>query len=788
MSSYFQVFDTGIRPVFIFDSSKSVVYQNEKSIDLTGKSLVGAKSIQGLGDHLEDIILSVGTCLSGKGPCEISQIKLHGHSFKALFNNAMVEEKSYVVLTLEDIIAEASKDNDDLELYEKALRALGRVARNPEEKWNFRIEMGLEAAIDFLGLPMAIVSRINEDSYTVVAANVIEGDPINPGTRFDLGGTYCDVTWKSQSMTSSICAGRDPIFREHPSYQSFNLETYIGIPLHVNSKPFGTLNFSSPESRGREFSKGEVEFLKILAKWIEGVLESHEGEKRNRHLASQSETVQTLFEGVFNESPIAIGVGSVDRKLQIVNRSFLELYGLKEEEIFGRCTSTLYANPEDYKGLGSRFSKDNNQVDYNSYTIQYRRSDGSTFMGETIGYPVHNKNKEVIGFIAQVIDKTDELRRTKELEEQRIITQQNSKLAAIGELAAGVGHEINNPLQIMNGHLSLIFKKLEEDSSIRPGLEKIDCALKRIAKIVEELRTFSRKDEVKTSFNIVSAINETVFLLKQIYLKHGVTLEVEIEEAGLFIYGNKGKFHQVVVNLLSNARDATEDQEHRLIKVTVSKEDTKAKIVVRDNGKGIKEEDLDKIFNPFFTTKSPKMGTGIGLSVTHKIIKEHDGQISCKSSPGRGCEFTVKLPLVLTETSEKIESVKSIEQPIAPFKSALIVDDELEIGEVLADFFEEEGVQATLVESAEQALKVLSQENNFDIVLSDMQMEGMTGLELLEVLKVMEPGVKRVLMTGGVDQDAKENSRMLDLVDLVLYKPFSPELAFEKLSELYVSS
>lgn len=788
MSCYFQVFDTGARPVIIFDSQMTIVYQNEKSKDLFGINLVGEKSDLTFGNHSEHIRSSVETCLSGKGPCEVSQVEISGRSFRALFNNATVSNKNFVVLGLEDTNHLAQSGNSDLLLYEKALRALGRIARNPESKWNFRIEMGLEAAIDFLGLPMAIVSKINENSYTVVASNVVEGEPINPGTRFDLGGTYCDVTWKNQSMTSSINAGRDPIFRKHPSYETFNLETYIGIPLHVNSTPFGTLNFSSPQSRAREFSKGEVEFLKILARWIEDVLESHERERLNKHLASQSETVQTLFEGVFNESPIAIAVGSVDRKLQIANRSFLNLYGLKEEEVFGRCTSTLYANPEDYRGQGGRFSKENKKVDSKSYTVEYRRSDGSVFMGETIGYPVHNKDNETIGFIAQVIDKTDELKRTKELEEQRLISQQNSKLAAIGELAAGVGHEINNPLQIMNGHLSLILKKLEEDSAIRPGLEKIDCALQRIAKIVDELRTFSRKDEGKTSFNVVGAINETVFLLKQIYLKQGVILEVEIEDDGLFIYGNKGKFHQVVVNLLSNARDATEEQEHRLIRVTVSKEVGEAKIVVKDNGKGIKEEDLDKIFNPFFTTKSPKLGTGIGLSVTHKIVKEHDGEITCKSSPGRGCEFTVKLPLVVKNTSEKIEALQGVEQSVAPFKSALIVDDEVEIGEVLAEFFEEEGVQATLVESAEQALKVLSQESSFDIVLSDMQMEGMTGLELLEVLKVMEPGVKRVLMTGGVDQDAKEKSRMLGLVDLVLYKPFSPEQAFEKLSELYINS
>ena len=134
MSSYFQVFDTGARPVIIFDSQMTIVYQNEKSKDLFGINLVGAKSDLTFGNHSEHIRSSVETCLSGKGPCEVSQVKISGRSFRALFNNATVGNNNFVVMALEDTNHLAQPGNSDLLLYEKALRALGRIARNPESR------------------------------------------------------------------------------------------------------------------------------------------------------------------------------------------------------------------------------------------------------------------------------------------------------------------------------------------------------------------------------------------------------------------------------------------------------------------------------------------------------------------------------------------------------------------------------------------------------------------------------------------------------------------------------
>ena len=785
MLDFFRVFETNPRPVFVFDSAKNIVYQNEVAKDQLSFGTNKNSQI----DKSKNIQSKTQQCIDGKGPCEIKELSFESRKYKAVFNSAEIEGSHFVVLMLEEIVDQTSKNENELDHYERALNTLGSIARNTDLEWNQKIRFGLDAAINFLELPLAIISKIKEDSYTVLMSIASDGESIAPGTKFELEGTYCDVTWKNQSIVSTINAGRDPVFKNHPSFINFKLESYLGVPLIVNSRPYGTLNFSSPEVKKSPFSKGEIEFVRILAKWIEAVLESHERERVHKHLTSQSETVQTLFEGVFNESPIGIAVASAERKLQLANKSFLKLYGLKEEEVFGRCTSTLYADPEEYGRQASRFSKNNKEIDSNSYVVKYRRSDGSFFMGETIGYPVHNKEGAVLGFIAQVIDKTEDIKRKKELDEQRFVAQQNSKLAAIGELAAGVGHEINNPLQIINGHLGMILRKVDRSSSLGAGLEKMNFALDRIAKIVGELRTFSRMDESGSSFNVVNAIKETFFLLNQLYLNQGITLELESDIDSLIVHGNRGKFHQVIVNLLSNARDATEGQDHRLIRVTVSRDGEFAKVVVKDNGQGIKKEDMENIFNPFFTTKAPNVGTGIGLAVTHRIVKEHGGEIHCQSLPGRGCEFTVMLPELIDKVQDReVLDSKTFLSNALPFKSILIVDDEEDIGEVLEEFFEEEGVETTLVNSAEKALKVLSEDKNYDLVLSDMQMSGMSGLELFEILKVMDPTIKKALMTGGVDLGADKEEKISKIADTIILKPFSPENALERLVKLFTTS
>jgi PAS domain S-box-containing protein len=247
---------------------------------------------------------------------------------------------------------------------------------------------------------------------------------------------------------------------------------------------------------------------------------------------------------------------------------------------------------------------------------------------------------EVIGDMINAINKEEEL------EFQKQLAMHNSKLASIGQLAAGVGHEINNPLAIISGHLAITEEILQLNGAFNKDLgqrfNKMDIAVNRIANIVKGLRTFARSDDSQlSSFNLFDLVTETVNMLKDIYFQEGVELNLHGVKNDVHLMGNRGRIQQVLVNLLSNAKDATEGNELRQINLNVACLNEAIKIEVADNGSGIPEEIKDKIFEPFFTTKAINKGTGIGLSLVNTIVKEHHGKLELKSTPGKGTSFII---------------------------------------------------------------------------------------------------------------------------------------------------
>ncbi|WP_412462803.1 ATP-binding protein [Halobacteriovorax sp. RT-2-6] len=238
----------------------------------------------------------------------------------------------------------------------------------------------------------------------------------------------------------------------------------------------------------------------------------------------------------------------------------------------------------------------------------------------------------------------------KELQQKDQVITHSSKLAAIGELAAGVGHEINGPLTIIKGYLARLkkenFKSNEHEDYIVKSLEKIESSATQIENIVKGLRNFSRKDgQGLVLFDLSAVLNDCILMIEEIYEHYGISVSFENSLGELQVKGSPGKIQQVVMNLLTNARDALEQSEVKQIKVTLTSCDDKAVIEVSDSGAGISEENKRKIFEPYFTTKEYGKGSGLGLSLSHNFIKEHGGSITIDSNSGGGTTFRIEIPL-----------------------------------------------------------------------------------------------------------------------------------------------
>lgn len=261
---------------------------------------------------------------------------------------------------------------------------------------------------------------------------------------------------------------------------------------------------------------------------------------------------------------------------------------------------------------------------------------------EVFAYPVFDETEQMYSVIIYMKDITK-----KRHYEVQIL--QSGKLAAIGELAAGVAHELNNPLTAILGNSQLLLRKAREQEDTYPLLEDIYECGRRCKNIIQNLLTFSRQDEyLFEKFSVNEAVETVLSLIGYQFRQQQISLSLQLDESLPLVEGNSQQIEQVIINLLINARDALFECENEAKRITISTsfDDQFVCLAIEDNGIGIPEELHHEIFHPFFTTKQVTRGTGLGLSVSHGIIESHQGKIELESEVGKGSTFTVKLPIV----------------------------------------------------------------------------------------------------------------------------------------------
>ncbi|MES2525582.1 MAG: PAS domain-containing protein [Bdellovibrionota bacterium] len=422
------------------------------------------------------------------------------------------------------------------------------------------------------------------------------------------------------------------------------------------------------------------------------------------------------------------------------------------------------------------------------HTLEIKTQKGQKRFLSTRGHIVRNMNNEVTKIFGINWDSTKSMELEKTLESERMRSLHNAKLASIGELAAGVGHEINNPLAIIATLICITDQLVEMHAppeEIREKLAKMDISVNRISKIVKGLRTFARSDDEEvTLFDPFSMIRETSDFLNEIYLRENIRLELELEPSEIQIRGNRGRLQQVLINLLSNARDATEKNSSRELMVRAQVAGGELVISVQDNGCGIPEAIREKIFDPFFTTKDVNQGTGIGLSLVNTIVKEHSGKIEMSSEIGAGTEFRICLPLWETiRPKNSVVKAKKIKSKISG--RVLFVDDEPHLRELMREVLLHSFEEVETAGSVNEALAILKVKS-FDSVVSDIRMPIKDGFYLLKSIR-MNPVTKNlpfIFLTGGNEMTAEEE-RIVDTQSQGLfYKPVKiPEL-IQRLSEI----
>ncbi|RMF93301.1 MAG: PAS domain S-box protein [Candidatus Schekmanbacteria bacterium] len=321
------------------------------------------------------------------------------------------------------------------------------------------------------------------------------------------------------------------------------------------------------------------------------------------------------------------------------NKGAEEMYGYKKEEIIGKSFDILI--PEDLREKGEMewiIKETEKRGALKNYETERITKSGKRIYVALTRTLLKDNNNNPIGCSVIVRDITEK----KNLERQLI---QSEKLSAVGELTAGLAHEIGTPLNIISGRAEYILSLAGDNPKINEGLKSIIRQIDRITSLIQQLLKFTRSEKKETKgVNVNTVIEDTLLLLETKLDKSRIVIEKNIDNNILLIEGDENQIQQVFINLFINAIHAMPEGGKLSIKTKSNKAQNMVEIVISDTGIGIEEKNISRIFDPFFTTKEIGKGTGLGLAVTYGIIKDHGGNINVKSIYGKGTEFFITLP------------------------------------------------------------------------------------------------------------------------------------------------
>jgi PAS domain S-box-containing protein len=360
-----------------------------------------------------------------------------------------------------------------------------------------------------------------------------------------------------------------------------------------------------------------------------------------------------------------------------------------------------------------------------------------------------------LGAVAAFTDITGLKRAQEELARQREALFQSEKLAAMGQLLAGVAHELNNPLSVVLGQASLLRRALGEHPETG-RIDKIARAAERCARIVRNFLALARqRPPERQRVAVGSVIDETMELLNYSLRVDGIEVHLDLERQAPSLWADGHQIQQVLINLLTNAQHALREvPPPRRVTITTRVTPARDRVVIEvsDNGPGIPADLQPRIFESFFTTKAPGEGTGLGLALCKGILEGHGGTLAVESESGRGTLFRLDLPVgAATAGAGEVDAAPAATPVAAHGTSILVVDDEGQVAEMVAELLRGEGHRVQTAADGIEALEKL-EHASFDLVVSDLRMPRLDGPGLLREARRDHPALAKrfVFMTGDV--------------------------------------
>lgn len=668
--------------------------------------------------HPEDrdtavFLLSPGAAEAGKYSATIRLKREDGEYSHIAFRGRAEAEESGKVVKLSGSFVDETQEHKGRLLRELIWKTLTDQAMGLNDK----IQNILIEASRYFELEFGIVAHIENGDYLVENVVAPAGE-LSVGDQFEVENTYCIHVLNADGVRAFHHVANSEI-RSHPCYKMFGLEAYIGAPLFVDGVRYGTVNFSSPTPRARDFTAQDIVLVELIANWL-----GYEISRRRtlEELAESEERFALAAEGT--------GVGiwdwqDVTTDEEIWSDQFYRLLDYAPGEIEASVESfQKLLHPDDhtraFQRLEQHFAGEGDfQVEYRLNT---KKRGFRWFLGT--GQAVWDKTGAPRRMIGSILD-IDDRKRAESLKSEFVST---------------VSHELRTPMTSIMGAIGLVrsgkFGALNERAEQLLGIAEKNG--QRLVRLINDLLDIEKIEAGKLEFakrriSVSEQVHEAVEQNQTYAAEQRCEVSLTDNTKGVTVCADPDRLQQVLVNLLANAAKFT--GEDGRVEMRIESDDDKVSISVTDNGPGIPEDKLDAIFNRFVQADSgdtrTKEGTGLGLSISKAIAEAHDGTISVSSPPGEGATFTLTLPLWKDNPQAAPREGSSGAVKMDSSRPLIIhIEDDQDTNSLLrhlVDDFADVEVAPTL-RDAERRLE----RQDYDLVVLDLQLPDGSGEEIIE--------------------------------------------------------
>jgi len=426
-----------------------------------------------------------------------------------------------------------------------------------------------------------------------------------------------------------------------------NSHVFEQIIETVKAEGWTEESFFRQNKNGLSFpAVSEITCLKDSSGETKGILEITQQMPTLFRLEKELKDSKKFLENILRSSIDAIVTADAKGYITYVNRAFKELVGLRGHQIVGKHISSYYKDGIDQARQIMNKLKEFGRIRNYEFDLKVGDRIIPIRTSDTLLYDDYG---EIVGTMGVFHDISARKKLSEELSKTQAELIQAAKMRAIGDLIAGVAHEINNPLMASDTVLHLLESQIDDNPKLKKNVTLLKECNRRIQGIVNNLKEFSRYAKFEfTAMDVNDAVFAVLAIAGQQLLNQGIEVELKLGENLPRLLGDKNQVEQVLLNFISNARDAMEESSRKLLTVqtNLSRKGQQIELRVSDTGLGMTSEQIEQIFNPFFTTKDYDRGTGLGLSISYRIIDAHQGKIEVKSQLNKGTTFIVRLPTI----------------------------------------------------------------------------------------------------------------------------------------------